>query len=192
MTDLIKIYDFELNSKITVISGNSGTGKSTLTQLIKNNSEKYSNYIYLDADVLTPEDVFNRVAKYKEYIFLLGESDVRKFESIGILSKLLKKNAYFVVIVRDILEGVNYSYKDIYCMYTEGNYHTLKRKYTDYDILNMNSNFYITEDEGLGHDYYKNYLGNNVYTSKDKDNLEYCLQRNYCGIADRLPIGSCV
>lgn len=100
------VYDFELTKKITIIQGDSGTGKTTLINLI-NNYNTGSSPVKLKCDI--PCKVINnidndwqhKIEGYKNCILFIDKNNkfITSKEFIDIISK---SDNYFVIISRKL------------------------------------------------------------------------------------------
>lgn len=114
-------YDFEIRRKITIISGDSGTGKTTLVDLIEkaNNGEG----VYLECEckcgVLVDKNWQYDLSLYTNSILFIDEN----FDAINtkeFADAVNKSDNYFVIINREKLSNLEFSYKEIYTIKSSG------------------------------------------------------------------------
>ena len=125
-------YEFELKRKITVINGNSATGKSTLISLIADAKENRG--AILDCGypcrVLSNMEEWDLILQNIHESIVFIEEDFNYFKS-DLFAEIVKNSSnYYVLICRDSIPSLAYSYKEIYEIHTSGKYHTLRQRYT--------------------------------------------------------------
>ena len=86
-------------------------------------------------------------------IYIIDE-DFSKLKTKEFASLVLKSDNCFIIITRESLPSIPYSYKEIYRIKTSGKYHSLERIYPDYDKLSE-KDLMVTEDEDAGLEYYQ-------------------------------------
>lgn len=177
-------YEFELNRKVTVIKGESASGKTTLISMISRyNQNPNSTPIKFDIKPKCKTIVLNNVLwrQSKDYdnciIFIdehfeyLNDREFNKFVN--------KSNNYFVIVDRDDTGRLDYSVNDIYEMKVDDKYSNTHRLYTNY--LEMGDSKYISsvsidkivvEDSNAGCTFYKAaYPNNNVDSSESNSKI---------------------
>lgn len=128
-------YELDIKRNITIIRGDSATGKTTLIGLLESAASLGdSSGIEVicerpvrtlggnDWNILLPNlhgqilflDEENRFVKTKEFAAAVKESD-----------------NYFVIITREDLPNLPYSVDEIYGIHTSGKYHDMKRTYNE-------------------------------------------------------------
>lgn len=122
-------YEFNIHRNITVIRGDSATGKTTLVEMINN----YNHFgedagIQLSCSchcaVISGNDWRQQLAVITESIIFIDEGN-RFITSEEFASVVASSNNYFVLITREYLPMLPYSAQEIYEMHTSGKYHTL-------------------------------------------------------------------
>ena len=131
-------YEFDIRRNITVIQGDSATGKTTLVQLL----ETYSRYgkdsgVRLQSDV--PCVVFGGDASlwkvametYQGSIVFIDE-DYSFIYSKEFADVIQDTSNYYVLITRQPLYNLPYSVKEIYGIRTTGKYHYPEKIYNEF------------------------------------------------------------
>lgn len=123
-------YEFTIDRKITIITGNSATGKTTLIDLIEifhdNKSVKLKCITTEDSDsIIYSECVTYSSKNIKQFIafdslynnaIIFIDEDIKFVKSKQFADIIANSNNYFVIITRDELKMINYSIKSIYSL----------------------------------------------------------------------------
>ena len=160
-------YDFVINRNITILSGNSATGKTTLVSAIGQASEEIKGYnLICDVPCLaipvisrdTLEDFLYRVKKESanECILFFDEECTKFCITEEFASVVLNANCYFVIVTRVALKELPYSIKEIYSLTEVGKYPQIKETYNTLEARNFSVDFCVKPDiliiEGQGSD----------------------------------------
>lgn len=111
-------YSLEVQRKITIIRGDSGTGKTTLAKMIIRSRQEESPYkVKCQKECIAfTVDNFSKdvdLLRYRDAIIFIDE-DVKFIKSKEFAEILKKSDCYFVLITREKLEMLPYSCKAIY------------------------------------------------------------------------------
>ncbi len=121
--------------------------------------------------------------------FVRGWSTKRRiFCAVFWICSIIADNC-FIIITRESLPSIPYSYKEIYKIKTSGKYHSLERIYMDYDTITEMDKM-VTEDEDSGLEYYQALYGDKVTTSHGNSNLSKYGAQNTLLIGDGCAIGA--
>ena len=174
-------YEIEFNRKVTIIQGDSGTGKTKIVETIK---ELDSNGM---ASMFTSNGlkvyILERTSTWETSIknsvntlFLIDE------ECSWILSKdfaelVHKSDNYFIIISRDPIKSLNYSYEEIYEMKNSGKFNRTVRKYKldKFNKLDKECEIILIEDSNSGFEFYKAHIGVNVESTNGKTRIKSIL-----------------
>lgn len=188
-------YNFNLNSKVTIIRGNSASGKTTLHNIISDylldsESSNIDISITPQCNIIAYDSVFwdrgdrpdNSIVFIDEHFRYLNDHEFNRF--------LNTSNNYFVITDRDDTGNIDYGIKDIYELHTSQKYATIFRRYSNYfdiikdidnpgTLLSINKiNTIITEDSKLGCDFYKHLYGKNTVSAYNNVQIEDKIKEN--------------
>lgn len=111
-------YDLVLHRDITILQGDSATGKTTLANLISQSGIS-PEIIHVNSETpiitLFPDtlDIVLKNNKGKEQLYIVDEDNMSCLRALN--SKMVRgSNSYFVLITREDLPQLNYSYIEIY------------------------------------------------------------------------------
>lgn len=200
-------YEFEIKRNITVIQGNSATGKTTLLELLRqymNLGEDSGIDVICDVPCRIVEGIDWKViiSNLSGNIIFIDEGNKFIF-SEEFASIVKKSDNYFVLITRENLYNLPYSVDEIYGMRSSGKYQNTKRIYQQlYRIYSKNDVFpispqkVIVEDSNSGYDFFKDIcITRNIdcISANGKSNINSLLRENdeeeICVIADGAAIG---
>lgn len=165
-------YDFVIRRNLTVIRGDSATGKTTLIEMVR---EYYENGaesgIKLNCErqcaVLSGNKWEQNLAFLKESIVFIDEGN--KFVLTDEFASLIQRtDNYYVIVTRDGIPSLPYSIEEIYGIQSSGKYGTLRQTYHEfyhlYPAENLTGevlpNIVIVEDSNSGYQFFRNALGN--------------------------------
>ena len=162
-------FKFTIKRNITILKGDSATGKSTLLDLLNT----YSNngpasgvsvktnanyYVYLGNE--SDRTWKDRIEEKKNTIIFIEENS--RFIFGRYFAKILKQSGnYFVFVTRNPIGTLSYSTKEIYGLYSYYSEEKLKQIYEFEELysntLKINPVFdlIITEDSNAGNDFFK-------------------------------------
>lgn len=158
-------YDFVIHRNITIISGNSASGKTSLVEGIRQASQGVKGY-FLSCDV--PCKTIDATSELDEFLYQVRKR--RKEECIAFMdedcgdyyctkefaSLVNGAKCYFVIIGREALKELPYSIKEIYSLEEVGKYPQMKGVFNTLKQGNKSVDFKVNPDilviEGQGSD----------------------------------------
>ena len=179
-------YEFDIKRNITVVRGDSATGKTTLVNMIKDYTKTLNNGIIIQSDV--PCDVFSGssdtwetyVRNRKETIIFVDE-DIDYMSTVEFAETIKKSDNYYVLFTRNNLRNLPYSTKEIYGIRTSGKYHFPEQVYHEFYPIYPTEEAYeeklptkvlLVEDEEAGFQFYDSALPNTrCVTSKGNSGI---------------------
>lgn len=123
-------YDFEIKRNITIIKGDSATGKTTLADMIAEYEENGADsgirlVCKKECHILQGRYWKALLAEMKNSIIFIDEGN--KFvSSVEFAEEVKRSDNYFVIITRESLETLPYSVDEIYGIRNSGKYGTLE------------------------------------------------------------------
>ncbi len=128
-------YDFVIKRNITILTGDSGSGKTVLIDLIRDYRRYGADsgvFVSCDCDCRTidNEDWERQIAETSNSIIFIDEGNrflfSKKFAGI-----VQKSDNYFVLATREKLPMLPYSINEIYGFRKSGKFHEAKQKYNE-------------------------------------------------------------
>ncbi|MCR5777917.1 MAG: translation initiation factor 2 [Lachnospiraceae bacterium] len=166
-------YDFDIRRNITIIKGDSATGKTTLVELINEYYESGADSgVTLICDktcrVIAGRDWNTVLSTITDSIVFIDE-DNSFLTSYDFAEVVRESDNYYVLVTREGLVNLPYSVDEIYGIRTSGKYAGLKQSYHEfYHIYGdhkpqnaINPDTVVVEDSNSGYDFFSN-------ISKDK------------------------
>ncbi len=168
-------YDFEIRRNLTIIRGDSATGKTTLVDLIQ---EYVNNPPATPVDLTSDKKCYvlegalwkGQLTEITDSIVFIDEGNdfIKTEEFAGVIQKT---DNYYVIVTRESLSTLPYSVEEIYGIRTSGKYGTLKQSYHEFYRIygtlthekEVNPELVITEDSNSGYQFFdhvcrENYL----------------------------------
>lgn len=184
-------YDFTLTRNITILTGDSASGKTVLIDYIRD----YGRYgsesgVMVSCDrecrTLDNEDWEMQLKRITNSIIFIDEGN--RFVTSKEFAKLaLESDNYFVLATREKMPMLPYSVQEIYGFRESGKYHEAKQKYNEmyhlYGEISTQSSIepelVITEDSNSGYDFFAKLSEQknvNCISANGKSNIIKCLQ----------------
>lgn len=188
------IFEFTIRRNITVIKGDSATGKTTLLHMLyeylrvgrESGYSVYSEveyYVYLRREVgRSWQDILYPL---KETIIFIEENNEFVF-SKEFADFVKNSGNYFVLVNRSPLKMLPYSIHEIYEIITEGkradvreSYHQLKELYSNYPLPENNKMKYVvTEDSNSGFQFFAEvFRKSNVVSAGGNSNVITAMEK---------------
>lgn len=127
------VFEFKLYRNITVVRGDSGTGKTTLFDMIADYTrlkDKSGVNVQCDKDcaALTDSDWKNQLSHISDSIVFIDEG-VDYLKTKEFADAVKNSDNYYVIFSRESLHELPYSVEEIYEIKASGKYHSLKKLY---------------------------------------------------------------
>lgn len=157
-------YEFTITRKITVITGDSGTGKSIMVQMLRDSKDEtldIKNESSATCITVNSDDWERELMGVHDSVVFIDEF-VTDFTSKEFAKYVSKSSNYFVLITREPLKQLAYSVKEVYnmtldqkCSKLNRVYNTIKSRYlANTNTLVRSADIIITEDESAGHRFF--------------------------------------
>lgn len=161
-------YDFEVKRNITIIRGDSATGKTVLVEMIREYDENgIDSGIELKSKkkctILSGQNWEAQLSMLQDSIIFIDEGNA--FVASKVFAAAIQENdCYYVIVTRESLPMLPYSVEEIYGIHNSGKYGSLKRTYSEFYHLYGDQEYVssvvpdqiITEDSNAGFQFYKN------------------------------------
>lgn len=205
------LFEFSIRRNITVIKGDSATGKTTLLHILYEYlrigkqsgyavSTNASYYVYIRDEV--GRDWRDALHPLKNTVIFIEENNDFVFTE-EFVSFVKKSGNYFVFVTRAPLKMLPYSIHEIYEIITEGkrtdvkeSYHELKEIYSNFPIIENNKiENIVTEDSNSGYQFWLHiFRDSRVVSSNGNGNIIKQTQKTEQGdilvIADGAAFGA--
>ena len=201
-------YEFEIKRNITVIQGDSATGKTTLINMIRQENNLGSSSgvtIVCPVPCVVVEgrnwNVLLQTIS-NSIVFIDEGSSFIKTEEFA--SAIRNSSNYYVLITRENLYNLPYSVEEIYGIHTSGKYHDTRKVYQQmYQIytltekLPIKSEVILLEDSNSGFEFFDDVCkksGKVCVSAGGKSNIKKILLelmgKRVCVVADGAAIGA--
>ena len=160
-------FEFELRRNLTIIQGDSATGKTTLVDMIRdfiNNPSGTPVELMCDKKCYVIEGALwkEQLKGISDGIVFIDEGN-EFIKTIDFADTIQKTDNYYVIITRESLPSLPYSVEEIYGIRTSGKYGTLKQSYHEfYRIYGINTyetevipEIVVTEDSNSGYQFFE-------------------------------------
>lgn len=129
-------YDFEIRRNLTVIRGDSATGKTTLVEMIQEYYENGSaSGVHLQCDkicqILSGKNWAINLNNMKDSIIFIDEGNDFIFSN-DFASAIQNTDNYYIIVTREGIPSLPYSVEEIYGIRDSGKYGTLKQTYNEF------------------------------------------------------------
>ena len=167
-------YEFDIRRNITIIQGDSATGKTTLIELLSDyRGGQMDSPVRIESDI--PCEVLNKPGeRWEQILDLISDSiifideDNHFIRSKEFAEAVRGSSNYFVLITREVLPLLPYSINEVYGIRTSGKYHFPEQVYHEFypiygDELPADEDGFgnlrlITEDSESGLQFFKGCL----------------------------------
>ena len=159
-------YEFEIKRNITIIQGDSATGKTTLINMLRQ-AENLGESSGVDVLSNVPCRILEGVSwklilqNTAGTIFFIEEENAF-INTEEFAAEVRGSDNYFVLITRENLYNLPYSVEEIYGLYASGRYQNTKkiyqqmyRIYSDIQELPIKPELFIVEDSNFGYEFFK-------------------------------------
>ncbi|KIR01671.1 hypothetical protein P261_00485 [Lachnospiraceae bacterium TWA4] len=199
-------YEFEIKRNITIIKGDSATGKTALINMITQYQRLgNSSGIRLNCDVpcvVITSDYWKEAIERSSNSILFLDEENKFVNSEEFASVVKRSDNYFVIITRNNLFNLPYSVDEIYGIRSSGKYQNTKKVYNEmFRIYEeeiespINPKHLVVEDSNAGYEFFKyisNVVGIRCESAGGKSNIPKIIKtidEEVCIIADGAAFG---
>jgi hypothetical protein len=165
------VFKFDLNRNITIVKGDSGTGKTTLFEMVADYTRlRESSGVNISCDkqcaALIDTDWKNQLSGLNDCIVFIDEG-AEYLKTKDFAGTIKNSGNYYVIFNRESLHALPYSVDEIYEIKASGKYHSFKRLfkssskhiyYRDKAATKLKYDTLLTEDSKSGFQLYQNYF----------------------------------
>lgn len=191
-------YIMKLEHRVTVIQGDSATGKSTLVRYIemqdsmKVNIKSPKKLLATNiSNLMNIVEVTGNYSLNSEYIYVLDEYD--GIDNPNLARIINNSTSMFIIITRDAsIPNINYGIDQIYQFKNSGKYNYLTKMYNNLNDRNINLENIteiITEDSGSGFEFYNTFRNFHTLSSYGNSNVIKLTKNNQIIVIDALGFG---
>lgn len=160
-------YRFEIRRNITIIKGDSATGKTTLVEMVREyyeNGEQSGVNLQCEKTCVVLEGRQWKVLLENIHDSIIFIDEGNQFVSTDEFALAVKRSDnYFVIVTREALPNLPYSVEEIYGIKSSGKYGTLKQTYHEfyriYGQFDYNTAFHpeilLVEDSNSGYEFFE-------------------------------------
>ena len=202
-------YEFDVRRNLTIIRGDSATGKTTLVDMIRdfvNNPSGTPVELVCDKKCLVLEGSLwkAQLSAISDSIVFIDEGN-EFIKTVEFADCIQKSDNYYVIVTRESLPSLPYSVEEIYGIRTSGKYGTLRQSYHElYRIYGTHAyedvtvpEIVATEDSNSGYQFFAQMCqenGLNCESVKGKSNVFHYINthkyKKLLVIADGAAFGS--
>lgn len=127
-------YSFDIKSKFTIIRGDSGTGKTTLINMLRNRATVISSpFVFMPLVPLLPKHTWDGVFAdaADETVVFYADEDFDCLHDIEFQKAMSRSALKFLLVTRNPLASVPYGVSDVYEIVSKGDEHRLALLYPD-------------------------------------------------------------
>ncbi len=167
-------FELEVKRNITIIRGDSATGKTTLMNLIEANErlgDESGVDIFCERKCKTInnsnwEDVINQSSE----CVIFADEDTSSVKTRDFAEKIKGSDNYYVIITRENLPNLPYSVEEIYGIHNSGKYSDIRQTYNSlYNLYTFNDadktfpiDVALIEDTNSGFEFFKSSVDPNI------------------------------
>ncbi len=183
-------YEFDVRRNLTIIQGNSATGKTTLVEMIRESHLDTNSGVTISCECpcrVIEGDLWKEQISYinDSIVFIDEGSSFVELEEFAVLVK--GSSNYFVIVTRENLEMLPISVEEVYGIKSSGKYGSLQPVYHEmyrlYDISDVadtvvNPDQILLEDSNSGYEFFRAIADKNGLTCRSaqgKSNIFSCL-----------------
>lgn len=200
-------YEFEIKRNITIIQGDSATGKTTLINMVRQ-AENLGSSSGIEVTCNIPCRVleganWKLILENSSHTIFFTDEENKFINTEEFAAAVRDSDNYHVLITRENLYNLPYSVEEIYGIHCSGKYHDTRRMYqqmyqiySNYQQLPVIPEKIITEDSNSGYEFFKAVgLERNIVCENagGKSNIFHLLEQigreNVCVIADGVRVG---
>ena len=167
-------FEFEVRRNITIIRGDSATGKTTLMNMVETydrlgSESGISISCEKECRTLNNSNWQTIIQNSHEAIIFIDE-DTKVIKTKEFASEISTSDNYYVIITRENLPNLPYSVEEVYGIHNSGRYSDVRQTYNSfYKLYSVNdktdserTNCVVVEDSNSGFEFFKNVINDEI------------------------------
>ncbi|MBR1710496.1 MAG: ATP-binding protein [Lachnospiraceae bacterium] len=167
-------FEFDVNRNITIIRGDSGTGKTTLMNLIETyerlgDESGISISCMRECKTLNNSNWEHVIGQSHNSIIFIDE-ETKAITKKEFAASVRASDNYYVIITRENLPNLPYSVEEVYGIHNSGKYSNVRQTYNSfYQLYSMNKNtvrekadIVLVEDTNSGFEFFCSVTSKNI------------------------------
>ena len=183
-------YEFDIHRNLTIIQGDSATGKTTLVEMIRESRLDPKSGITISCERpcrVIEGDLWKEQLSYISESILFIDEGASFVETEKFAAAARNSSNYFVIVTRENLEMLPISVEEVYGIHSSGKYGTLEPVYHEmyrvYDVerepdATVTPNHILVEDSNAGYEFFHDVaekIGLSCTSAQGKSNIFACL-----------------
>ena len=181
-------FEFDIRRNITIVRGDSATGKTTLVSMIETHDRLGSDSgidVICEKRCLTVNNSnWKAVLKNISECIVFIDEENTMVKTTDFAGAIRDTDNYYVIVTRENLPNLPYSVEEIYGIHNSGRYSELRKTFNSfYRLYSLQQKYenqvseVIVEDSNAGYEFYKNIVGDGVrcVSAKGKTNIRKLL-----------------
>lgn len=186
-------FEFDIKRNITIIRGDSATGKTTLISLIETYErlgDESGISVSCERKCLTLDNAnWESVIRNNHNCIIFSDEENKIIKSLEFARVVKDSDNYYVLVTREKLPYLPYSVEEVYGIHSSGRYSDFQKTYNSFfrlyaldemSCLEKKADVVIVEDSNSGYDFFKNVVNdpNACITAEGKDNIQPLVEAN--------------
>ncbi len=186
-------FEFDIRRNITIIRGDSATGKTTLMNMLEL-YERLGDESGITLSCQRPCRTLNNnnwesVIDGNQDSIIFIDEETKVIKTTGFAEKIRKSSNYYVIITREDLPNLPYSVEEVYGIHTSGKYADIRQTYNSFyqlysvkepDESVKKTDLIVVEDTNAGFEFYDAVTSKEIecISAAGKSKIKTCVLEN--------------